>query len=107
MPVVAVLTATAGGPPDMNEVRRPQTGPVMGRIDKGLHKPWAVAVASVEIPRQATQNPPQNMTGQVGAGNPGPDQETAHAHHPVEKELALSVAPRHPALSGRKAKRRG
>ena len=97
--VVAVLAAPASRLADLHEVGGPQAGPVMVRIDKGLHKPWAVAVLSLEIPRQATQDPPQNMTGQMDATHRRADQEAAHAHDPVARRVALFGTPRDPAVA--------
>ncbi len=97
--LVAVLAAPPRRAPDANEVRCLEAGPVPVGLDKRLHQPRAIAVASLEIFPQAAQHTAQHMAREVTATHPGTDQKPAQAHHTVQMGSTLLVAPRHPRVA--------
>ena len=62
-------------------------------FDKGFHQQGAVAVAALEVVRQAAQAQPEGLGGQVPAAHGRTDQEAGSGPHAVQLAAAQVGVP--------------
>ena len=106
-PFLPVLATAPGGRADAQEVGRAQAGSVISLVGEALNEIRAKAVAFLEVARQAAQDAPEHVAGQVRAAHRGADQETAQAHDALKMAPAPGVVPSDPAVPRRGPQRRG